>query len=125
MTKKFFGLWFIFSLMFASVNSLATNEESQCPNCEVVVELDAAQAGSFASIVQIISSMPLQGTVIDSGSSTRLAKVLVATWPNWERGNSFDVANKVLGFAEQPQYGIKTITAVWSADRTSQQKSKP
>ena len=115
MTTKFLSSWLPFFIAIVSTNALATNNNSQCHNCEVVVELDAAKAELFASEVGIISSMPLNGMVVEQGSETSLAKVLVATRPNWG-ANSFDVANKVLGFAKQPQYGIKTITAVWSAD---------
>ena len=125
MAKKILRLCSLLSIMLVSVTSFASSDEARCTNCEAIVELDAAQAERFASVLQIISSMPLHGTVIDPGSSTGIAKVLVATWPNWERGNSFDVANKVLGFAAQSEYGIKTITAVWNADYSSQQKAKP
>ena len=110
------GMVAVLCVSGASAHAFAQGSEQGCSNCEAKVVLDAVAAQALLDAVMTINSMPLHGVVLDPGVPGGNAQVLIATYPDYAAQNgldSFDVAQKVLGFAGDARFGIRSVTATW------------
>lgn len=103
--------------MASPVLAQSPADQQGCPNCEAKVVLDAADVQAFTDLMIGLDSLPLHVVVLDPGVPGGSAQVLVATYPDYAASHSvdlFDVARKVIGFAWDPRFGIRSVTATWT-----------
>jgi len=109
-TKCFYKI--VFAILAVSTNAALAQEE--CRNCSAEVVIESHQAQRFTFDLMLISSMPLNGQIIEADPVTQESTVLVSTCSDYAQSNginSFDVAKLVMGFVGG-EYRIKEVRAV-------------